>query len=75
MLVNGVAPGPILPHSAQTPLSFQQAQERCPLQYNPSPSDVADALVFLVKARSVTGQTIYVDAGDRYCSRLKDNPS
>jgi enoyl-[acyl-carrier-protein] reductase (NADH) len=71
--VNAVAPGPVLPHSEQSSLSFQQAQVRCPLQRSPSTSDVAEAVSYLLSAKSITGQTIFVDSGDRLVSRLTDN--
>jgi NAD(P)-dependent dehydrogenase (short-subunit alcohol dehydrogenase family) len=71
-LVNGIAPGPVFQNAIQSSDSFQQAQQRCLLQYNPSPSDIADAVSFLISAKAITGQTIFVDAGDRFNSRLVD---
>lgn len=70
--VNSVAPGPVLPHSEQSALSFEKAQMRCPLERSPTAVDVAEAVNYLISARSVTGQTIFVDSGDRFVSRLND---
>ena len=70
--MNAVAPGPVLPHTEQSLSSFQKAQDRCPLKRSPSAVDVAEAVCFLVSAKSVTGQTIYFDSGDRFISRSVD---
>ena len=36
-----------------------------PLGHGPTPEEIADAVLFLAAARSVTGQTIAVDGGQR----------
>lgn len=72
--VNAVAPGPVLPHTTQSTASFELAQERCLLPQNPSAGDIAEAVSYLISARSVTGQTIFVDSGDRFNSRMVDTP-
>lgn len=66
--VNAVAPGPTLPNYRQTEEEFEICQQQCPLGIGPSPQDVADAIIYLIKARSVTGQTIFVDGGMRFKS-------
>jgi len=38
----------------------------------PTPSDIADAVVYLASAKTVTGQTIYVDGGERFRQRNRD---
>eukprot|EP01041_Mallomonas_annulata_P008852 gene8851-18339_t len=70
--VNAVAPGFTLPHSKMSDLDFVTAQQQGPLGYGPSPEDIAEAVAFLVSARSVTGQTIFVDAGERFNARRND---
>ena len=40
--------------------------------YGPSPEDIAQAVVFLIEAKSITGQVIFVDAGERFLSRGRD---
>lgn len=72
LTVNAVAPGPILPHAHQSASSFQQAQDRCLLHHKPSAGDIAEAVSYLLSAKSVTGQTIFIDSGDRFVSRLVD---
>jgi NAD(P)-dependent dehydrogenase (short-subunit alcohol dehydrogenase family) len=71
--VNAVAPGPILANYRQTDEEFQICQQDCPLGAGPSVQDVADAVMYLINARSVTGQTIYVDGGIRFKSRSTDH--
>jgi NAD(P)-dependent dehydrogenase (short-subunit alcohol dehydrogenase family) len=36
-----------------------------PLQRRPAPADVAEAVAYLLGAEAVTGQTIFVDGGQR----------
>lgn len=61
--VSAVGPGPTLPHSRQTAEQFAEQCEKMPLRRGASPEDVADAVLYLVKARAVTGQMIAVDGG------------
>jgi len=55
--VNAVAPGLILarPGSCRT--------KKLPLMRGGVPADVAEAVIFLLKSRSITGQIIWVDGG------------
>jgi NAD(P)-dependent dehydrogenase (short-subunit alcohol dehydrogenase family) len=66
--VNAVAPGPIdTPGAAKqlwnTPAAVQRITESVPLKRWGQPSDVADAVVFLVAQGFVTGETLTVDGG------------
>ncbi|AFX98839.1 short chain dehydrogenase family protein [Candidatus Endolissoclinum faulkneri L2] len=61
--VNGIGPGPILPNIHQDKEEFDRQSQATPLQHNPTPDEVADAVIFLVSAHSVTGQMIAVDSG------------
>ena len=70
--VNAVAPGHTLPSPEQTIEGFQKAQSQTPLQSGPSAADIADAVVYLISAKSVTGQIIYADSGERFLSRSRD---
>jgi len=70
--VNAVAPGHTLPSSEQTQAGFSRAQSESPLGFGPSPDDIADAVVFLMSSRSITGQTIFVDSGERFLARKRD---
>ena len=61
--VNGVGPGPILPSIHQDQEKFDRQAVATPLQHGASPREVADAVLFLAGATSVTGQMIAVDSG------------
>lgn len=59
--VNGVAPGPVL-----NPVGGGGRPDRAgriPLERRPTLDQVADAVLFLLAADSVTGQVLYVDGG------------
>ncbi|MEX8494964.1 SDR family oxidoreductase [Sphaerotilus sp.] len=61
--VNAVAPGPTLPLPEADLAAFDAAARATPLQGAVAPGDVADAVAWLLDARRVTAQTIFVDAG------------
>ena len=70
--VNAVAPGHTLPSDDQTEEGFTRAQSESPLGYGPTPEDIADAVSYLMRARAVTGQILFVDSGERFLSRARD---
>jgi NAD(P)-dependent dehydrogenase (short-subunit alcohol dehydrogenase family) len=61
--VNAVAPGPTLPLPEADRAAFEAAAQATPLQGAVDPAEVADAVAWLLDARRVTAQTIFVDAG------------
>ena len=61
--VNAIGPGPTLRARGQTEAAFQRSQAGAPLGYGASPSDVVEAVLYLLRARSVTGQMIALDGG------------
>ncbi|MHB8632483.1 MAG: SDR family oxidoreductase [Thermoplasmatota archaeon] len=65
--VNGVAPGAVIPpdgfSDADRDAVMTRAAHAAPLQSNPTPDDIADAVLYLLGARSVTGQVLFVDGG------------
>jgi len=61
--VNGVGPGPTLASIHQSQEVFDYQAAATPLQHASVPPDIAEAVVYLVRARSVTGQMIAVDGG------------
>lgn len=61
--VCGVGPGPTLPNPRQAADRFEAQARSVPLQRAVAPDEVADAVVYLAEARSVTGQMIAVDGG------------
>ncbi len=62
--VVGIAPGLTLPSYLQDDAAFRRAQARfSPLGRSSTPRDVADAVVFAVGNRSITGTVLQVDGG------------
>ncbi|MDF7807307.1 SDR family oxidoreductase [Pontiellaceae bacterium B12219] len=61
--VNAVAPGPILPPPGDSGENFAEAAGKVPLEFFPTPGNIAEAVVFLLKADYCTGQVIFVDGG------------
>ena len=70
--VNAVAPGPVLPSSRQSKEEFAHQAASLPLGRGATPEDVAQAVVFLAGAASVTGETIAVDGGQRLAWQTPD---
>lgn len=56
--VNAVAPGPVLP-----PLNVKEPAGSLMLKHRPTVEDVGAAVVYLMSAPAVTGQTLFVDSG------------
>lgn len=61
--VNAVAPGLTLPTEDYSDAQMQRLGAMMPLGRLATPQDIADAVLFLVQARAVTGQTLFVDGG------------
>lgn len=61
--VNGVAPGAVLPPPGESGDRLCKLAEETLLNRNPRPVEIADAVVFVLKSESLTGQIIYVDGG------------
>ncbi len=61
--VNAIGPGPTLPDADQTQDSFHERTSGLPLGDGARPDDIADALLYLVGARAVTGQMLALDGG------------
>ena len=70
--VNGVGPGPTLASIHQSDAEFAAEQAAVPLGHGSSPEDIARAVVYLVDARSVTGQMIAVDGGQHLAWQTPD---
>jgi NAD(P)-dependent dehydrogenase (short-subunit alcohol dehydrogenase family) len=70
--VNAVAPGPTLSNARQRPEDFAKQGAGSALQRTVAPEEIADAVAYLAQARSVTGQTLFVDAGQRLSWRTPD---
>ncbi len=61
--VNGVAPGLVISTDDYSAEQEKRLAATMPLGVLPSPSGVADAVLYLAGAKHVTGQTIFVDGG------------
>lgn len=70
--VNAVAPGLTLPTGDYAPGQMERLAATMPLGALPAPADIADAALYLVRATSVTGQTIFVDGGANLRSYDRD---
>lgn len=70
--VNAVAPGITLPSGGQSEDEFAAVASDNLLRHPVGAENVAAAVVYLLGARSVTGQTIYVDAGQRFVPSARD---
>ena len=64
--VNAVAPGPVLAPPEFSPERKTQTASRTLLNRWGSPLDVAEAVLFLVRADYITAEVIVVDGGERF---------
>ncbi len=70
--VNAVAPGPTLPSSRQSAEEFIRQTANLPLGHGANPEQIAQAVLYLAAASSVTGQTIAVDGGQHLAWQTPD---
>lgn len=70
--VNAVSPGLTLPSGDQSEAEFAAASVKNLLRRPIGAEAVADAVAFLLKAEGVTGQNLFVDAGQRLLKREGD---
>ncbi len=70
--VNGIGPGPTLSNTRQADDDFRKQVESVPLQRGPSPEEIADTVVFLWRARSITGQMLAIDGGQHLAWETPD---
>jgi len=63
ILVNGIAPGPILPPPGLSPSINKEVLANTPLGRWGGPEEIAKAVLFLVQSDFVTGETLRVDGG------------
>ncbi|HEX2652049.1 MAG TPA: SDR family oxidoreductase [Xanthobacteraceae bacterium] len=70
--VNAAAPGPTLESSRQDAADFANQSAAVPLGHGPKPQEIADAVLYLARARSVTGETIAVDGGQHIAWQTPD---
>ena len=70
--VNAVSPGLSLPSADQTEAEFHAAASRNLLRRPVDPQNIARAVAFLLEARGVQGQDLFVDCGQRFLAKTRD---
>jgi NAD(P)-dependent dehydrogenase (short-subunit alcohol dehydrogenase family) len=64
ILVNAIAPGPILPPPTMSTTTRSRVSRRVPVKRWGSPQDIANALLFLLEGTDfMTGSTLVIDGG------------
>ena len=61
--VNAIGPGPTIKSKFQTEKEFKLQCKSLPLQKGADPEHVAEAVIFFLKIKSITGQMIALDGG------------
>ncbi len=61
--VNAVAPGAVLPPPAEEDNPAWEPAGTIPLDRRPTPADIADAVLYLLRSDIITGQTLFIDGG------------
>ena len=70
--VNGIAPALMLRSPGQEEQNFADMHGFNPIARGVAPADVVAALRYLVDARTVTGQVITIDGGQRFWALPRD---
>lgn len=63
--VNAVAPGAILPAPGESAEDFQLKGLKNPLLQTGTPGDIAEAVLYLLRARFLTGEVLHVTGGEQ----------
>jgi len=69
--VNAVAPGPVLAPPEYTAAQIERIRQRTLLERWGTPEDVAEAVLYFVRAEYVTGNVLFVDGGERFGHRKR----
>ena len=70
--VNGIAPSLMLRSAGQTDENFDRVHSQNPLGRGVDPEDVVSAIRYLAGARTVTGEVIVIDGGQRFLPPIRD---
>lgn len=70
--VNAVAPGLMLRSPGQSEANYRAMHERNPLGRGVTAADVIAAIDYLLAARTVTGETLVIDSGQRFEPHRRD---
>lgn len=71
--VNAVAPGPVLPPPDYSEEMIARTARKTLLGRWGTPEDVAEAVLFFVRADYVTGEELAVDGGERFAHRMHEH--
>jgi NAD(P)-dependent dehydrogenase (short-subunit alcohol dehydrogenase family) len=66
--VNGIGPGPALASKRQSPAQFEESCQRLPLGRGTTPSEICNAVRFILDSPAMTGQMIALDGGEHLVS-------
>ena len=74
--VNAIGPGPTLRPAGVSEARWLAGQRRLPLGRGATPGEVADGILYILSARSMTGQMLTLDGGEHlgYPERRKATP-
>ncbi len=70
--VNGVAPALMLRSPGQSEANYRAMHDGNPLRRGVSPADIVAAIDYLVAARTVTGEVLTIDGGQRFDPPARD---
>ncbi|MDF1584942.1 SDR family oxidoreductase [Marinimicrococcus flavescens] len=63
--VNAIGPGPVIPEPGRSEERFAALVDALPLRRGPAVEEIAEALAFIVKSPSMTGQLLILDGGQQ----------
>lgn len=70
--VNAVAPALMLRSGEQSAENFERMHDRNPLRRGVDPQDVVRAIAYLIASRTVTGEVLTIDGGQRFSAPARD---
>ena len=70
--VNAIGPGPTLKGHRQKEEHFRKQRQNTILQRGPAAKEISDALIFILKSPSITGQLICIDGGQHLVWKTAD---
>lgn len=70
--VNAVGPGPVFPNTTDGAEGFAREAAGIPMARPVLPDEIAEAVAYLARARSITGQMIAVDGGQHIAWKTPD---
>ncbi len=71
--VNAVAPGPVLPPPNYSEALVARTADKTLLGRWGTPEDVAEAVLYFVRANYVTGEVLAIDGGERFGHRKREH--